>query len=524
MSSRHFAHAPDGKTALIFSNGGQLTYGALDRAANQAAQLMRALGLRRGDVVAVLMENNPQFPVFCSAATRAGLYFCCISTQLAPAEVAYILQDSGAKLLLTSGRNAALAADVAAQVPGLAQRFITDGACTGFQSWELALAMQPHTPIADESEGQDLLYSSGTTGLPKGVKAALAAPGAESTMARLTALNVAHYGLGADTVYLSPGPLYHAAPLRWLLVTLRLGATAVVMDGFEAEQALQLIAQHRVTHSQWVPTMFVRLLRLPEAVRRAHDLSSMRCAVHAAAPCAVDVKRAMIAWWGPILWEYYAGTESNGATVISSAEWLAHPGSVGRAAMGRVHVLSEAGEELPARSIGAIYFSGGPAFEYLNDPGKTQSVHDTRGRSTIGDIGWLDEEGYLYLTDRQSNMIISGGVNIYPQEAENVLIAHPSVQDVAVIGVPNAEFGEEVKALVQLSDPSQASPELGQTLMAWCRERIAALKCPRSLSFVPELPRHANGKLVKRQLPAEWRAAPGEIRASARADASAARH
>jgi len=458
--------------------------------------------------------------VLVSAATRAGLYFCCISTQLAVAEAAYILQDCQAKLLLTSEKKKDLAAQVVAGA-GPRYKFITGGGLHGFRSWDEDLAAQPGTPIADESEGQDLLYSSGTTGRPKGVKAALAEPGQPSPIARLTDLNVRSYGFDAATVYLSPGPLYHAAPLRWLLVTLRLGATAVVMESFDAESALALIAQHKVTHSQWVPTMFVRMLRLPEAARRTHDLSSMRCAVHAAAPCPVDVKRAMIAWWGPVLWEYYAGTESNGATVISSAQWLAHPGSVGQAAMGRIHILGENGQELPPREIGAIYFSGGPEFEYLNDPEKTRSVRDAHGRSTIGDIGWQDEDGFLYLTDRQSNMIISGGVNIYPQEIESVLVSHPAVQDVAVIGVPNAEFGEEVKALVQLVDPSRASPGLGHELIAHCRARIAGLKCPRSLSFVTELPRHANGKLVKRLLPAQLRAGPGEIRAPRQRSAQA---
>ncbi len=516
MTSHHFSNANSAKPALIFSSGRSVDYGTLDRRVNQAAHLLRALGLRRGDVVSILMENCEQFAVFCCAAQRAGLYYCCISIQLAVAEAAYIVNDSGSKLLLTSGKRAQSAEQIVASAPQLQHRMITNGSHGGFESWDDALSGQPCDPIADECDGQDLLYSSGTTGRPKGVKAPLAQAGGDSLLARLTRLNVAQYGFGSDTIYLSPGPLYHAAPLRWLMVTLGLGATAVVMESFDAQQALALIERHRVTHSQWVPTMFVRLLRLPDELRRGFDLSSMQCAVHAAAPCPVEVKRTMIDWWGPLIWEYYAGTESNGATVITSQEWLAHPGSVGRAVMGKLHVLSEDGQELPPRSIGAIYFSDGPKFEYLNDPQKTASVRDKHGRTTLGDIGWKDEEGFLYLTDRQSNMIISGGVNIYPQETENVLLAHPAVHDAAVIGVPNEEFGEEVKALVQLIDPAQASIALGQELIAFCRGRIASLKCPRSLTFVDDLPRHANGKLVKRLLPAQLRAGPGEVKLPAR--------
>jgi long-chain acyl-CoA synthetase len=272
------------------------------------------------------------------------------------------------------------------------------------------------------------------------------------------------------------------------------------MEKFDAEQALALIERYRVTHSQWVPTMFVRLLRLPEDVKRKYDLSTHRCAVHAAAPCPIEIKRQMIEWWGPILYEYYAGSEGNGFAVINSEEWLAHPGSVGRAILGELRILDEDGRQCPPRVAGGIYFANGPKFEYHNDPAKTAGAYSTEGWSTLGDVGYVDEEGWLYLTDRKAYMIISGGVNIYPQEAENVLTAHPKVVDVAVFGVPNAEFGEEVKAVVQPVDMAQAGPPLAEELIAYCRERLADVKCPRSIDFDPELPRHPNGKLYKRIL------------------------
>ncbi|MGQ3031368.1 MAG: AMP-binding enzyme, partial [Ferrovibrionaceae bacterium] len=277
------------------------------------------------------------------------------------------------------------------------------------------------------------------------------------------------------------------------------GATVIVMERFDAAAALALIARHRVSHAQWVPTMFVRLLKLPEAQRKAHDLSSLVCAVHAAAPCPIEIKQRMIDWWGPIVWEYYAGTEANGATIISSAEWLTHKGSVGRAVLGEIHVMNDRDEEVAVGEQGVIYFGNGPGFEYLNDPEKTASSRNARGWSTLGDIGRVDAEGYLYLTDRVANMIISGGVNIYPQEIENILICHPGVADVAVIGVPDDEFGEAVKAVVQPA-AGEGSARLADELVALCRDRLAHYKCPRSVDFVDSLPRHPNGKLFKRLL------------------------
>jgi acyl-CoA synthetase (AMP-forming)/AMP-acid ligase II len=345
-----------------------------------------------------------------------------------------------------------------------------------------------------------MLYSSGTTGRPKGVKRAIDTTEPFDTPSRYSVLTRKLYGYDPATVYLSPAPLYHAAPLGFTTSVLSWGGTVVVMERFDAEQALALIERHRITHSQWVPTMFTRLLRLPDGAKRHYDLASHRCAVHAAAPCPIEIKRQMIDWWGPILYEYYAGSEGNGFAVIDSKEWLAHPGSVGRAILGELRILDDDGRQVPPGEAGGIYFANGPRFEYHNDAAKTRGAYSPQGWSTLGDVGYVDGDGYLYLTDRKAYMIISGGVNIYPQEAENVLTGHPQVIDVAVFGVPNEEFGEEVKAVVQPADMALATPEFAAELIAYCRARLADVKCPRSIDFDPELPRHPTGKLYKRLL------------------------
>ncbi len=292
--------------------------------------------------------------------------------------------------------------------------------------------------------------------------------------------------------------MYHAAPLGWCMAILRGGGHIVCMTHFDAAESLRLIAKHRITHGQFVPTMFVRMLKLPDDERDAHDVSSLKVAVHAAAPCPPDVKRAMFAWWGPVLHEYYGGSEVNGMCAVGPQDWLTHPGSVGKAVLGVAHICDDEGRELPQGETGAVYFSGMPPFEYFKDPEKTRSAYNAQGWSTLGDIGYLDAEGYLYLTDRKAFMIISGGVNIYPQEVENALIGHAAVMDVAVIGVPHAELGEEVLAAVQLRDASQASEALKAELIAFCREHIAHFKCPRRVEFDADLPRLPNGKLLKR--------------------------
>jgi len=490
---------PDKPAYRMAAGGEVVTYRQLDERSNQGAQLFRSLGLRPGDSIAILLENHPRFFEICWAAQRSGLYYTPISYRLTAPEVEYIVRDCGAKVLIASAATGDVARALAPRLADLAGRFLVGGSCEGFPSWEEATARRPTGPIADELEGADLLYSSGTTGRPKGVKQ----PGwgqPIGTPSSVLALMKVLYGVDENSVYLSPAPNYHAAPLRFCMSAQRLGATCIVMEHFDAAAALELIEHYRVTHSQWVPTMFVRMLKLPEAERRRRDLSSLRVAVHAAAPCPVPVKQQMIEWWGPVLHEYYAGTEGNGFTAITSTEWLAHKGSVGRPLNAKIHILDDEGKDLPPGRPGVIYFEGGPSFEYHNAPEKTADSRTREGWSTLGDIGYLDAEGYLYLTDRKANMIISGGVNIYPQEAENLLVTHPKVADVAVFGIPNEDFGEEVKAVVQPVDMDDAGPELERELIAFCQSQLAKLKCPRSIDFEAELPRHPTGKLYKRLL------------------------
>ncbi len=489
-----------GKAAVVmFESGKTLTYRELSERADQYANLFRDLGCRTGDGIAFTIENCLEFYAVCFGALRAGLYYTAISTSLAPAETRYIVEDCGARLYICSARFTSPAEQLGRLLaPGLSL-FSIGGDISGYVSLEGEVSRMPATAIADETKGQDLLYSSGTTGQPKGVKIELTGDSPE-VMSDNTKAVAGLYGFSSDTVYLSPAPLYHAAPLRFNLLTLLLGGTCVIMRRFEAAAALQAIEQYRCTHSQWVPTMFIRMLNLPGAERRKYDVSGMQVAIHAAAPCPVSVKERMIEWWGPVIHEYYAGTEGSGFCAVASNEWLAHKGTVGRPLFGAVHIVDDAGNEVPAGEIGTIYFSGGTDFEYLNDPAKTRTAYNEKGWSTLGDVGYVDEEGYLYLTDRKAYMIISGGVNIYPQECENLLVMHPSVADVAVFGIPDEEMGEQVKAVVQPIDMRQAGPDLAAQLIAYCREHLSPVKCPKSIDFVDALPRQATGKLYKRIL------------------------
>ena len=495
-----FAERTPDKAALIMAGSGEVvTYAQLEAGSNRFAQLLRALGIRAGDHIAFFVENHPRFFDLCWGAKRAGLYYTAISSYLTAEEVAYIVNDCGARLFVSTEYKRDAAVVVPPLCPKLEHCLLIGGAADGFACYEDAVAAQPEGRIADEVEGTDMLYSSGTTGRPKAVKRPLQGTPFGTPEPALAMLADA-VGLHRDMVYLSPAPLYHAAPLRYNMASIARGATSIVMERFDAVHSLALIERHRVTHSQWVPSMFVRMLKLPEAERTKHDLSSHVTAVHAAAPCPIPVKEAMIDWWGPILLEYYGGTESNGLTLIRTDEWLKHRGSVGRPVVGMTHVVDDDGNECPPGENGTIYFSDGPAFEYFNDPERTAEAYDDRGRSTLGDIGYLDEDGYLYLTDRQSFMIVSGGVNIYPQEIENLLIAHPKVADVAVIGVPSADFGEEVKAVVQPLAMTDAGDSLADDLTAFARRHLSTLKIPRSIDFLEALPRHPTGKLYKRLL------------------------
>ena len=484
--------------AVIMDSGATLTYGELASRSARAARLFRAGGLGPGDHIAIFMENNLHFLEVAWAAQSAGLYFTPVNRHLRPAEVEYILSDCGARALVTS-RALAEPASALVGTPGI--RLMVGGSLDGFEDYEKAIAGMPELAWGEAVEGREMLYSSGTTGRPKGVRKDLPLTplGDEGAIPVLIARNLISRGFGPGAVYMSPAPLYHSAPLVYCMSSHRVGATVVVMEHFDPARCLELMARHRVTHAQFVPTMFVRLLQLPDEERERHDLSSLQWAVHAAAPCPVDIKRRMLEWWGPIIDEYYAGTEDIGSSFISAEEWLAHPGSVGRP-IAETHILDEEGNELPPGVPGTIWFAGGRSFAYHNDPQKTESVTNERGWRTLGDIGYLDAEGYLYLTDRAAHMIIAGGVNIYPQETENVLAGHPEVADVAVIGVPDPDMGEAVKAVVQARDPAAAGPELERELITYCTERLARYKCPRSVDFVEELPRDPNGKLYKRLL------------------------
>ena len=496
----HGRDIPDKPAVIMGESGEVVTYRQLDERSNRCAQLFRSLGLKRGAAVAILVENQSRFFEPCWGAQRAGLYYTPINTHLTAEEIEYVIGDCGAEVFITSYRLRDTAAKLVDRMENVHTRLMMGGTIPGFASYEEATEQQPAAPIPDELEGNDMLYSSGTTGLPKGIKYPLPEREIGTPSPLLAALAAGMFGASPETVYLSPAPLYHAAPLRFTMTMQRLGATSIVMEHFDPGLALALIEKHRATLSQWVPTMFIRMLKLPEAERLRYDVSSQQVALHAAAPCPVPVKEQMIAWWGPILIEYYGATEGNGSTQIDSADWLEHRGSVGRPLNCRIHIVDDDGRELPTGEIGAVYFEGGGGFEYHNDPVKTAATRSPEGWSTVGDVGYVDDEGYLYLTDRKANMIISGGVNIYPQETENVMVMHPKVADVAVFGVPNEEFGEEVKAVVELLAMEDAGQALERELMAWCRERLSSIKCPRSIDFEAQLPRTETGKLYKRRL------------------------
>lgn len=500
MGIRAAAENQPDKPAIVMAEGGvAVTFRELSERADQYAQFFRREGCHTGDSIAFTLENGPDFLAICFGALRAGLYYTAISTYLSPEESRHIIEDCGARLYICSSRFASRGKALGTALPDTIRRFSYGGGIAGYEPVDDTVAAMPPEPIDDESKGQDLLYSSGTTGRPKGVKIDLTGDSPE-TMSDNACAVAGLYRFGVDTVYLSPAPLYHAAPLRFNVMNLMLGGTSVILKRFDPVTALGAIGKFRCTHSQWVPTMFIRMLKLPEAERTRHDVSSLRVAIHAAAPCPVPVKERMIEWWGPVIHEYYAGTEGSGFCAVASAEWLAHKGTVGRPLFGAVHILNDEGDALAPGEIGTIWFSGGTDFEYLNDAETTRAAHNAQGWSTMGDVGCVDEDGFLYLTDRKSYTIISGGVNIYPQEAEDVLVMHPRVADAAVFGVPDEEMGEQVKAVVELIDASEQHPALAAELISYCRDRLSPIKCPKSIDFADSLPRHATGKLYKRLL------------------------
>ena len=502
----HAQTRPDHPAMIMAGSGETVTFGEMDAYANRFAQLLRARGLERGDHFAVLMENNVHYLQVVWGSQRAGTMMVPISTRLTAPEIAYILKDAGAKFLLTSTHYAEAIAGIRNECPDL-PLLIVGG--EGDEDYEAALAAQPSEPIADQAPGQYMLYSSGTTGRPKGVKPAPPEDDDILAINPLVGLAVMGAGMPADgsMVYLSPAPLYHAAPIGWCTTAQRLGGTVVVMEKFDPEHALETIEKYKVTDSQWVPTHFVRMLKLDPEVRTRYDLSSHQRALHAAAPCPVPIKREMIEWWGPIINEYYAGSEGVGMTLIKAEDWLTHPGSVGKAIHGTLHVCDAEGEEVPAGQDGLLYFENDLIPTYHNDPEKTREAMHPKGWMTLGDIGHVDEDGFLYLTDRKSHMIISGGVNIYPQEIENLLVTHDKVMDAAVIGAPCPDFGEKVVAVVQPIDMAEAGDALEAELRDFLAPSLSKIKMPKLFDFRAQLPREANGKLYKRELRDEFQKA-----------------
>ncbi|OMB96914.1 acyl-CoA synthetase [Mycobacterium colombiense] len=491
----HAIAAP--QAPALVTDAGAISFGELHARCRRVAAALHQVGLRAGDGVALVLPNRPEFFEITWGAQLSGLYYTPVNTHFLPDEVAYVIDDSDAKAVFVDASMPELAAHIRESNAAVIAHIAVGGPLPGWRCYEDALAAAGDAPPA--SDGSEMLYSSGTTGRPKAVRRPLPVDGNGSWAQSVLEMALIHkYGMGPSSVYLSPAPLYHAAGVNYTMAANRVGAASILMRKFDAETVLRLIETHRVTHAQFVPTMFVRMLKLPAAIRERYDVSSLRCVIHAAAPCPVDVKHRMMEWFGPIIHEYYGGTEGFAGTTIGPQDWLAHPGSVG-IPTAPVHVLGEDGHELPIGESGELYFEGGPDFEYFKDPAKTASVYNDRGWRSLGDMGYVDRDGFLYLTDRSTFMIVSGGVNIYPQEAENLLVMHPKLVDAAVFGVPNDEFGEEVKAVVQPADGVVPGPELAAELVEYCRAHLAGYKCPRTVEF-GTLPRDPNGKLYKRRI------------------------
>lgn len=495
--------------ALICSPSGEVvTYQELDQRSNQLANLFYDRGIRFGDHVAIYMTNNAHYLSVAWAAQRSGIYFTPINFHFNAEEVAYILDDCDAQALIVSSDLEKTIADIELPEKVSIRLMVTNKAkspkesSSQFEDFDSESLAYPTTPLAEELEGHAMMYSSGTTGRPKGIRYQLERKPVGNPTGGLAGFQTT-YNINEETIYLSPAPLYHSAPLQFSIAVTRCGGTVVMSERFDAEECLASIERFKITHAQFVPTMFVRMLKLPASVRDRYDVSSLQMVIHAAAPCPVEIKRRMIEWWGPIITEYYAATEGMGSTMITSEEWLAHPGSVGRPFFSNLHILDEDNNEVPQGEAGVVYFEPGERtmdFAYHKDPEKTAGGRNQQGWSTVGDIGYLDADGYLYLTDRRDFMIVSGGVNIYPQEAENLLITHDLVMDAAVFGIPDTEMGERVHAVVQPIDMALAGPDLEQTLIEFCRENLAHYKCPVAIDFDAELPRQPTGKLYKRLL------------------------
>ena len=488
--------------ALVTPERREVRAGELAAAAHQVVHGLRAAGLQVGDAVAMLLPNSAEVFELYLAALEAGFYLVPINWHLVGPEIAYIVQDSEAKAFVAHARFADAARAAADEIDFPATgRFAVGGDIPGFVAFDDLKAGQPTTAPADRATGAVMNYTSGTTGQPKGVRRPLPSAPPEQTAAGNGGM-LFLFGLQPfdGNVHICGSPLYHTAVLVFAGGALHIGHTVVLMDRWTPEEMLDLIDRYKVTNTHMVPTQFVRLLGLPDDVKARYDVSSLRHMVHAAAPCPPDVKRAMLEWWGPVIDEYYAASEGGG-TIVYAKEWLEHPGTVGRAwPISEVVILDDAGNELPPGEVGTVYMHMQTGnFEYYKDKDKTD--RSRHGKFfTVGDVGVLDEDGWLFLRDRKTDMIISGGANIYPAEIEAVLIMHPAVADVAVFGIPHDDWGEEVKAVVEPIDDAAPGPELEAEILAWSKDKLAKYKTPRSIDFVPELPRDPNGKLYKRKL------------------------
>ncbi|MGP9814024.1 AMP-binding protein [Rhodopseudomonas sp. NSM] len=493
---------PDRPAFIMASTGAAVSYAELEARSNRLAHLLRNHGLKRLDHFSIFMENNDRYLEACGAGERTGSYYTCVNSYLTAAELVYILTNSDSKALITSKAKLDIAREALKDCPNVTLCVVADGDGESERIVGLAEATKglPDTPVDDESLGTAMLYSSGTTGRPKGILRPLPEQPPSQPLPLFHFLNML-WKYRNDMIYLSPAPLYHSAPQAAVGLTIRDGGTVILMEHFDPENYLALIEKYKVTHSQLVPTMFSRMLKLPEDVRNKYDLSTLEVAIHAAAPCPPQVKEQMIKWWGPIIHEYYGATEGLGFTACNSEEWLAHRGTVGKVMFGDLHILDDRMQPCPKGTPGQIWFKTATPFEYFNDPAKTNEARSADGSmSTVGDVGYVDDDGFLHLTDRATFMIISGGVNIYPQECENLLITHPKVADAAVFGVPNEDLGEEVKAVIQPMPGVDPDLDLAQELIAFCGQSLSRQKVPRSIDFLEELPRLPTGKLYKRLL------------------------